>query len=79
MPTFPLGGVCDVKAVGAVGVAAMVMLKETVFTLPKAFCAFITILLDTPAAVGVPERTPLAESVKPAGSAPETSEYVGAG
>ena len=76
---MPFGGVCAVKAVGATTAALMLMLMLTVFTLPKAFCAFTTIPANTPLADGVPEITPAPLKVNPAGNAPETSEYAGAG
>jgi hypothetical protein len=55
------------------------MFTPGVLKLPATFVARMTNGPNVPAAVGVPESTPAAESVSPTGSVPEKSEYVGTG
>ena len=78
VPTVPLGRV-EVVIVGGVPAPAgsTTMLRAAV-SFPAPFVA-LTVKLDVPAAVGVPEITPAALSVKPTGRVPtETSQVIGA-
>ena len=63
---------------GAVGVGLMVMLKFWVAsgTIPL---VAVTVPLNVPSAVGVPEITPAALRVKPVGKAPTVTLKVGVG
>jgi hypothetical protein len=79
VPTTPLvTGVCALKAVGATFGFVIVMVTRLLFTLPALLLA-CTVKVYAPAAVGVPERTPLTESVKPVGKVPVAMLYIGAG
>jgi hypothetical protein len=67
----------DVGAVKVyVGAGATSMLNATAVEVPAPFVA-VTLKLTRPAAVGVPEITPLLSNVSPAGSEPITVQLVG--
>ena len=66
----------DVVMTGAGGVAAfIVMLNATAAELPPAFVA-LTVKFDVPAAVGVPEITPLLLMVSPVGNEPDARDQL---
>ena len=73
MPVVPPGSVV-VVIVGAT-VAAVITILNAFVALPALLVAF-TVKLEVPAAVGVPEITPDAESVKPLGKLPLVSNHV---
>ena len=62
---------------GGTAAAFIVMVNATAADVPPAFVA-VTVKFDVPAAVGVPEMTPLLLMVSPAGSEPlATVQLVG--
>ena len=62
---------------GPGGAAAMVSVSAC-GSLPPPLVA-VAVNDDAPATVGVPDRTPSADSVSPAGSEPDVTAYTGAG
>ena len=65
---------------GATGAALMVMVIDGLTALGAVPFDAVTVKVDTPAVVGVPDRTPVtALNVRPAGKVPLEIEKVGAG
>lgn len=75
-PNAPDGGICAENADGAM---LIWILKGAVSNVPAILVARTTIGPMMPETVGVPESTPPALKVKPIGSVPDCTEYVGAG
>jgi hypothetical protein len=78
LPFSPLEAATDVGGPGGSAEPPITISMVGVVVEPALFCA-VTLNVDVPAVVGVPDRTPFDCSVRPSGSVPEATENVGAG
>jgi hypothetical protein len=68
----PAGGLEALNDVGAAGASVEMIESDEEGTEPELLAA-MTMKVEVPPAVGVPERTPVEDRVSPAGSEPEVT------
>lgn len=78
-PTMAAAGGVLAMSTGAIGAGSTVTVSAPVVAFGETPLLAVTVKANVPVVVGVPERTPAALSVSPAGRLPEDSVNVGAG